>query len=123
MLMRKKEQVQEMIEKNNALLNVITPMGLSFAKNSMSIGENYGKIYGIIRYPQKVELEWLSKITNIPSSIVSIGFQPVDNSALISAISRSIVGQRRIAESARDPLSKKRAEKAADDGKKNYASD
>ncbi len=116
--MRKKEKVQEQNEKNNALLNVITPMGLSFTKNGLSIGENYGKIYGIIRYPQKVEMEWLSKITNIPSSIVSIGFQPVDNSALISAISRSIVQQKGIADSARDPLVKKRAEKAADDGEK-----
>ena len=25
----------------------------------MSIGENYGKIYGIIRYPQKVEMEYM----------------------------------------------------------------
>ena len=71
--MRKKEKIQEQKEKNNALLNVITPMGISFTKNGLSIGENYGKIYGIIRYPQKVEMEWLSKITNIPSSIVSIG--------------------------------------------------
>ncbi len=42
-------------------------------KNELSIGENYGKIYGIIRYPQKVEMEWLLKIANISSSIVSIG--------------------------------------------------
>ncbi|MEF9946711.1 MAG: hypothetical protein RR737_09025, partial [Lachnospiraceae bacterium] len=49
---------------NNALLNVITPVGLEFTKNSLSVGENYGKMYGLIRYPQKVEVEWLSKITN-----------------------------------------------------------
>ena len=45
--MRKKGQVQEVIERNNALLNVITPMGISFEKNSLSIGENYGKVYGM----------------------------------------------------------------------------
>lgn len=28
----------------------------------MSIGENYGKIYGIIRYPQKVEMEYMKGI-------------------------------------------------------------
>lgn len=101
---------------NNALLNVITPLGLEFNKNSLSIGENYGKAYGLIRYPPKVEAEWLAKITNIPSTIVSIGFSPVDNSTLINAISRNVVQQRGIAEGARDPLSRQRAEKAAEDG-------
>ena len=75
-----------------------------------------GKIYRIIRYPQTVESEWLSKITNIPSTIVSIGFNPVDNAELINSISRSVVQQRGIAEAAKDPLSRQRAEKAAEDG-------
>ncbi len=103
---------------NNALLNVITPIGLDFTKNSLSIGENIGKVYGLIRYPQKVETGWLSKITNIPSTIVSIGFQPVDNTTLINAISRSVAQQRGLAEGAKDPLSRQRAEKAAEDGEK-----
>ncbi|MEG0155201.1 MAG: hypothetical protein RR869_06350 [Lachnospiraceae bacterium] len=98
---------------NNALLNVITPVGLEFTKNSLSVGENYGKMYGLIRYPQKVEVEWLSKITNIPATIVSIGFKPVDNATLINAISQSVVQQRSMAEGAKDPLSRQRAEKAA----------
>lgn len=67
--MPKKQAVQERHITNTALLNVITPMGLEFTKNSLSVGENFGKIYGLIRYPQKVETEWLSKITNIPSTI------------------------------------------------------
>ncbi|MDD3227907.1 MAG: DUF87 domain-containing protein [Oscillospiraceae bacterium] len=116
---RKTQQIlkeQEVI--NQALLNVITPVGLEFTKNSLSVGENLGKIYGLIRYPQKVETEWLSKITNIPSTIVSIGFKPVDNATLINAISRSVVQQHGLAEGAKDPLSRQRAEKAAEDGEK-----
>ena len=92
--MPKKQAVQERDIINAALLNVITPMGLEFTKNSLSVGENLGKIYGLIRYPQKVETEWLSKITNIPSTIASIGFKPVDNATLINAISRSVVCRR-----------------------------
>ena len=110
--------MQQQDLQNNALLNVITPIGLEFNKNSLSIGENIGKIYGLIRYPQKVEVEWLSRITNIPSTIVSIGWQPVDNTTLINAISRSVVQQRGLAEGAKDPLSRQRAEKAAEDGEK-----
>lgn len=116
--MRKQQAVQERDVQNSALLNVITPVGLEFQKNSLSIGENLGKVYGLIRYPQKVEVEWLSKITNIPATIVSIGFKPVDNATLISAISRSVVQQRGFAEGAKDPLSRQRAEKAAEDGEK-----
>jgi len=116
--MPKKQAVQERHITNTALLNVITPMGLEFTKNSLSVGENFGKIYGLIRYPQKVETEWLSKITNIPSTIVSIGFKPVDNATLINAISRSVVQQRGFAEGAKDPLTRQRAEKAAEDGEK-----
>lgn len=116
--MRKQQAVQEQDVQNSALLNVITPVGLEFQKNSLSIGENLGKVYGLIRYPQKVEVEWLSKITNIPATIVSIGFKPVDNATLISAISRSVVQQRGFAEGAKDPLSRQRAEKAAEDGEK-----
>ena len=116
--MPKKQAVQERDIINAALLNVITPMGLEFTKNSLSVGENLGKIYGLIRYPQKVETEWLSKITNIPSTIASIGFKPVDNATLINAISRSVVQQRGLAEGAKDPLSRQRAEKPPRTAKK-----
>lgn len=116
--MTKKQSIQEQNVINRALLNVITPVGLEFTKNSLSVGENIGKVYGLIRYPQKVEPEWLSKITNIPSTIVSIGFEPVDNATLINAISRSVVQQRGLAEGAKDPLARQRAEKAAEDGEK-----
>lgn len=103
---------------NQALLNVITPMGLEIKRNSLIIGENTGRVYGVVKYPQKVDMGWLSKITNIPSTIVSIGFKPIDNSALISAISKSIIQNRAAADGAKDPLTRQRAEKAAEDGDK-----
>ncbi len=108
----------DFIPVNEALLNVITPMGLEIKRNSLVIGENTGKVYGVIRYPQKVDMGWLSKITNIPSTIVSIGIKPIDNGALISAISKSIVQNRGAADSAKDPLTRQRSEKAAEDGEK-----
>ena len=107
---------EEAFPVNEALLNVITPMGLEIKRNSLVIGENLGKVYGAVRYPQKVDMGWLSKITNIPSTIVSVGITPIDNGSLISAISKSIVQQRGAADSAKDPLTRQRAEKAAADG-------
>lgn len=103
---------------NEALLNIITPMGLEIKRNSLVIGENTGKVYGVIKYPQKVDYGWLSKITNIPSTVVSVGMKPIDNGALITAISKSIVQNHGLAESAKDPLTRQRAEKAAEDGER-----
>ncbi len=111
-----KQRIQEQKLQNKALLNVVAPIGIGFAKNSLDLGENMGKVFGLIHYPQKVEVEWLSKITNIPATVVAIGWRPVDNAKLINAISRSVVWQRGIADGAKDPLSRQRAEKAADDG-------
>ncbi len=102
---------EEAFPVNEALLNVITPMGLEIKRNSLVIGENLGKVYGAVRYPQKVDMGWLSKITNIPSTIVSVGITPIDNGSLISAISKSIVQQRGTADSAKDPLTRQRARK------------
>ena len=116
--MMKKKNASEFVPVNQALLNVITPMGLEIKRNSLVIGENTGRVYGVVKYPQKVDMGWLSKITNIPSTIVSIGFKPVDNSTLITAISKSIVQNRAAADGAKDPLARQRAEKAAEDGER-----
>ena len=113
-----KKKTADFIPVNEALLNIITPMGLEIKRNSIVIGENTGKVYGVIRYPQKVDVGWLSKITNIPSTIVSVGIKPIDNGTLISAISKSIIQNRGITDSAKDPLTRQRAEKAAEDGEK-----
>ena len=103
---------------NQALLNVISPMNLEIRKNSLEIGENLGRVYGVIKYPQKVEMGWLSKVTNIPGTVANVSFRPIDNGALISAISKSITQSRVAAESAKDPLARQRAEKAAEDGER-----
>ena len=43
----KKYQEQKI---NNSLLNIITPIGLELKRNSLIIGENTGRIYGIVKY-------------------------------------------------------------------------
>src|SRR5665647_2045296 len=89
---------------NNALLNIITPIGLELKRNSLIIGENIGRVYGIIKYPQKVDYGWLAKITNIPGTVVGITFIPIDNGEFISGLSRSVIQHRSAAETAKDPL-------------------
>ena len=112
------KQNSNMMPVNQALLNVISPMNLEIRKNSLELGENLGRVYGVIKYPQKVEMGWLSKVTNIPGTVANVSFRPIDNGALISAISKSITQSRVTAESAKDPLARQRAEKAAEDGER-----
>ncbi|MBN4069915.1 ATP-binding protein [bacterium AH-315-G05] len=106
------------IEVNPALLNIITPMGLEIKRNSLVIGENTGRIYGIVKYPQQVDYGWLAKITNIPGTVVSITFVPIDSGEFISGLSSSIIQNRVASDTAKDPLSQQRAEKAVIDGEK-----
>lgn len=104
------------IEVNEAILNVITPMGLEFKRNSLYAGDNIAKMYGIIKYPPEVGVGWLSKINNMPSTVVCQTFTPTDNSELIQNISATIRQKTGEAESARDPLVRQRALKAVEQG-------
>lgn len=111
---RKKQGAKRKVD--NALLNVITPFGMSFEKNKLSIGEVEGAVYGITRFAPTVPMGWLGKITNLPRSVVSIGFTPIDVSEFIEAVSRNIRFERGEALSSKDPLAVQRAENAALDG-------
>ncbi|SHN87898.1 VirB4 family type IV secretion system protein [Desulfitobacterium chlororespirans] len=111
----------EAIPVNNALLNVIAPIGLTFTRNTLTIGENKGKVYGIIQYHQDPDYGWLSKITNIPGTIVTITFSPTDPGTFIDTLSTSIRNNRGTMESTKDPLTRQRAERTADNAEKTMA--
>lgn len=106
------------IQRNNALLNLISPIGLDFQKNQLTIGENTGKIYGVIRYPMDPEYGWLSKLTNIPGTLVSFYFKPVENGEFVDALNSNISHSKGVVKSSNDTLTIQRAQKAADDGEK-----
>lgn len=116
--MTKKEQKQIQPTLNPALLNVIQPLGIEVKRNNIIIGENNGKIYIVVKYPQNVDYGWLSKITNISGTICSISWLPIDSGEFIESLSRSIIMYRGQAESSKDPLIQQRAERAAIDGEK-----
>ena len=113
-----KRKVKEKIEANNSLLNTISPIGLNFKKNYIDIGENSGKIYGVIRYPQSPEYGWLSKITNIPSTICSININHIDNSSFLENLSDTINMNNSEAETTKDKLTRSRALRTAEDAEK-----
>lgn len=103
---------------NGALLNSITPIGMEFKKNTITVGESLGRVYGIVKYPQSADYGWLSKLTNIPSTVASITFTPVEDSIFLDSLSNTIRQKRGEAESAKDALTASRAKRAADDAEK-----
>ena len=58
------------IEENASLLNIISPIAMKFEANQFILGENYCKGYGAIKYPPNPDYGWLTRITNIPSTMV-----------------------------------------------------
>lgn len=115
--MRKKNQNLQVI-KNNSLINAIAPVGLKFQFNHFFLGENKAKVFGIVKYPNKVDYGYLSKITNIPNTYTSISYEPIDAQSFIAALSNNIQTQKMIAESTREAIDKQRAEIAYQDSEK-----
>lgn len=113
---RKKELAK--IEENNSLINLIAPMGLEFGRKSIHLGENMCSALGVIRYPSDPDYCWLSKLSNLHSSVVSFTFAPIDNSLFLEALNKITIQKKGEADSARDPLTKSRATKAAEDAEK-----
>ena len=112
----KKSEIQ--ISVNTALQASITPIGIDFEMNRLRLGENYCCIFAITDYPSECDYGWLSKLTNIPGTIVSINSEPIDNGEAVNEISKKIRMYRGQAASTKDPRERQRCQKAADDQEK-----
>jgi len=113
--MKKNRKVQRQ-STDNALLNMVTPMGLSFKRRKFIIGDCYSRIYAVTKYPPSTKYGWFSGIANMRSTIVSQTFIPMDNGKLIEGIARNIMTNRSIAQSTSDPLEQQNAEQGIEEG-------
>ena len=110
-MVKKKTEIEAPV--NAALQASITPVGIEFGMNKLRLGENYCRIYGIFMLPTEVEYGWLSKLTNIPGTIVTINYEPRNNAEAINDLSRKIRMFRGQAAGTKDPKERMRCEKAA----------
>lgn len=104
--------------KNGALLNLISPMHLGFERTSMQVGENRAKGYGVIKYAAENEYGWLSKVTNLPNSVVSITYEPLDTSEMINVIDGNINAAKKRGKDAQKTSEETRAEKEIKNSRK-----
>ena len=87
-MVKKKTEIEAPV--NAALQASITPVGIEFGMNKLRLGENYCRIYGIFMLPTEVEYGWLSKLTNIPGTIVTINYEPRNNAEAINDLSEDM---------------------------------
>ena len=120
-LKTKKRKQQEEIERNrnHELLADITPLGMYFNVNNLYLGENLCCIYGVKRFPtNNPPVGWLSRLTNIPDTVVSIMSLPLDQGYFIQSMNKKVSESNSAAETTRDALERSRNLKTAEDSKK-----
>jgi hypothetical protein len=103
---------------NNALKNIIAPMYFLIKPNELVIGEMIASVFGVVKFPSQTSYGWLGRLNNIPGTVVSAQFTPIESSEFLSTLNQSIIQNRRDANTKKDPLSINRAIKKADDAEK-----
>lgn len=76
-----KTVIQDDVNKN--ILNIISPSGITYTETEANLGENYGKIYTVSKYPASAEYGWLSPLCNLEGTSTTIEFKYADPARLI----------------------------------------
>lgn len=95
---------------NEALVNILAPTDIKFNKNDFEIGENYGKVFAITKYPQTLRPGFYNNISNIKNTIVNYHFTPLSQALLMEAINKLSKQQIQIENSSNDLLTQKTAQ-------------
>lgn len=111
--MKKKEKFKNTANQN--ILNLITPSGLSFSKNSLMIGENHAKIISVTKYPSNPSYGWLSQITSIEGTTSKIEFIPTESGNLIERCNEQIRTYRMDLAQVKDESVRLKKERAIED--------
>lgn len=101
---------------NSTLLNLITPMGLTFHARSVVIGETKGKISGAWKFPNRLKYGWAADIMKERNAITTITYYP--DPSLLEGVSQSVKKYRDKAASTSDTLEANRADRAVECAKK-----
>ncbi len=105
-------------ELDAGLLNVIAPIALQFNHTTMQIGDNAARGYGVVRYSSDNQPGWISKITNLPNSVVSVTYNPVDTEEMIAVLDSNINAAKKRKEDAKKQSEESGAEKEVRHSKK-----
>ncbi|MCM1158337.1 MAG: ATP-binding protein [Bacteroidales bacterium] len=99
---------------NNALLNMISPMGFRLYKSKLTIGENMAKVYGITRFNENLDYGWLESLMNIPGTIAELSYEPLPEADSMDVINNNLKVLTRKKNETTDPLQEKKLQIAID---------
>lgn len=109
----KKAPPKEKINQN--ILNIITPAGIETDTNFANVGENYGKIYSIMRYPADVKPGWLAPLCSLEGTSTTIEYRYTDPDRMLNVFNKKIKESKADRDSTRDESEKQRLVSAIDD--------
>lgn len=76
---------------NQQILNVITPAGIDFTDTSANVGDAYGKIYAISKYPTDgVDYGWASQICKLEGTCTEMDVRYGDPSFITNVYNKKI---------------------------------
>lgn len=102
---------------NKHLLNIITPSGIDYDNASVSVGEQFGKIYCISKYPTTdgVPYGWLADLCNLEGTSTVVEYRYTDPANIINVFNKRIKDLRADKELAKEESDRQRIEKSIDD--------
>lgn len=106
------------IKPNKSISNVVTPFGgLEFKKSSFRMGEVFGEIYTVVKYPKEVKIGWIEEISSIPNTITSFCVIPTDKEILMQKISKGKFDNENQLDGVTDEVLRQRLEREIEDAK------
>lgn len=112
----KEEKRNERINEN--FLNIITPSGIDYSDIRTSLGENVGKIYAAVSYPQSADYGWLSNLCNIEGTSTMIQYRHSSPDKLVKNFNKRINELASNADLIKNESERQTNQKAIDDLKK-----
>ena len=100
---------------NEYILNLIQPAGIDDSDNHASIGDGYGRIYAIIKYPASVDYGWLAPLCNLEGTATIIEYRYALPNAMLKAFDKRIKELRNKHDEAKNESEKAQYKKAIDD--------
>lgn len=102
---------------NKHLLNIITPSGIDYDNVSVGVGEQFGKIYCISKYPTTdgVPYGWLADLCNLEGTSTVVEYRYTDPANIINVFNKRIKDLRADKELAKEESDRQRIEKSIDD--------
>ena len=113
----KKKEMQRIIP-NYSLLNFLAPIGgIEYRKNYIRVGDYFGRVYTIAKYPKKVRVGWLESIANIPNTVCTLNISPTEEDSLMQNISKGIRQNEIQYDSIKDEILRQRTEREINDAR------